>query len=174
MISRTRFLITAAFVCHLLLAPKLVTSQLHCPATAPSNTKTQQATICAISQEKQGQVYKLHGRGKIHYRNRDIWADEATYNAETGDALLTGHVLVEGGANDEHIEASHGNYNIQTEVGRFYGVTGTIGIRQHPRRLLLTTSNPFAFTGKMVEKAGPDHFVVHNGTITTCELPHPK
>jgi len=174
MISRTRILITAAFVCHLLLAPKLVTSQLHCPAPAPSNTKNEQATICAISQEKDGQVYKLHTRGKIHYRNLDIWADEATYDSDTGNVDLNGHVLLEGGTDSEHIEASHGTYNVQTEVGRFYDVVGTIGIREHPRRLLLTTSNPFAFTGKRVEKTGPEHYVVHDGTITTCEIPHPK
>src|SRR6201998_3188189 len=37
MISRTRFLITAAFVCHLLLAPRLVTSQLR---SVPNSTLT--------------------------------------------------------------------------------------------------------------------------------------
>ena len=39
---------------------------------------------------------------------------------------------------------------------------------------MLTTSNPFAFTGKIVEKHGPDHYLVRQGTVTTCELPHPK
>src|SRR5271170_8023611 len=58
MTSRTRFLITAAFVCHLLLAPSLVTSQLRSPATAaqdlpntPSVPNEEDVTISAISQE---------------------------------------------------------------------------------------------------------------------------
>ena len=38
----------------------------------------------------------------------------------------------------------------------------------------MTTTNPFAFTGGVVEKTGPDHYVVYDGTITTCELPRPK
>ena len=174
MIFRKRFLITAAFVCHLLLLPPLVTSQLHCPPPPSFVSKTEEATICAISQEKDGPVYKLHTRGKIHYRDRDLWADEATYNSETGDVTLEGHVLLEGGANSEHIEASRGSYNVQTEVGRFYRVVGTIGMKEHARRLLLVTSNPFAFTGKVVIKTGPDHYRVEDGTITTCEVPHPK
>jgi LPS-assembly protein len=41
-------------------------------------------------------------------------------------------------------------------------------------RYVLTTSNPFAFTGKIVEKHGPDHYLVRQGTVTTCELPRPK
>jgi LPS-assembly protein len=39
---------------------------------------------------------------------------------------------------------------------------------------VLTSSNPFAFTGKVVEKHGPNHYLVRQGTVTTCELPHPK
>jgi LPS-assembly protein len=173
MISRIRLLITAAWLCHLLLFPKLVTSQLQlqCPPPIASQEK---ADICALSQEKEGPVYKLHGRERIHYRNFDLWADEATYNSETGEVTLEGHVVLDGGTNDEHIEASHGTYNVETETGRFYDVVGTIGARQHTQRLLLTTSNPFAFTGKLIEKTGPDRYVVHDGTVTSCELPHPK
>src|SRR5438309_1108933 len=66
MISRIRFLIMAAVVCHVLLAPSLVTSQLHSPSSAT------------------------------------------------------------------------------------------------PAR------------GEEVEKTGPDHYIVHDGTVTSCKLPHPK
>jgi LPS-assembly protein len=47
-------------------------------------------------------------------------------------------------------------------------------MRLRGKRLVLTSPNPFAFTGKLVEKRGPDHYVVYDGTITTCELPRPK
>ena len=47
-------------------------------------------------------------------------------------------------------------------------------MRLKATRLILTSSNPFAFTGKVVVKTGPDHFLVYDGTITTCELPRPK
>ena len=51
---------------------------------------------------------------------------------------------------------------------------GTTGMRLRGKRMILTTENPFAFTGGVVEKTGPDHYVVYDGTITTCELPRPK
>ncbi len=39
---------------------------------------------------------------------------------------------------------------------------------------MLTSTAPFAFTGKLVEKDSPEHYLVFDGTITTCELPRPK
>ena len=184
MSSRTRFLITAAFVCHLLLAPSLVTSQLLSPAPAsspaqslpntPSALKEEDVTISAISQEKNGSIYKLHGKAEIRYGVYILRADEITYNAETGDATADGHVVLEGGPNDEHIQASHGTYNVRAESGRFENVTGSIGVRIRGTRLMLTSSNPFFLTGKVVEKTAPDHYMVYDGTVTTCELPRPK
>ena len=184
MTSRTRFLITAALVCHLLLAPSLVTSQLLSPATDPSPTqslpntpsalKEDEVTIIATSQEKSGSVYKLHGKAEIHYGVYILRADEVTYNADTGEAIADGHVVLEGGPNDEHIQASTGTYNVRAESGRFENVTGSIGVGRHGTRLALTSSNPFFFTGRVVEKTGPDHYMVYNGTVTTCELPHPR
>jgi len=184
MTSRTRFLITAAFVCHLLLAPSLVTSELLSAATAsspaqslpntPSVLNEEEVTIKAISQEKNGSIYKLHGEAEIHYGVYILRGDEVTYNADTGQSSADGHVVLEGGPNDEHIRASHGTYNVRTESGRFENVTGTIGVRMRGTRLKLTSSNPFFFTGKVVEKTAPDHYIVYDGTVTTCELPHPK
>lgn len=172
MISRIRFLITAALLCHVLLTPSLVTSQLHSLAPAPA--RGEEVTIRALHQEKDGPVFKLHGQGEIHYRDMVLWADDATYNSDTGEVTAEGHVVLDGGPNDEHIKATHGTYNVQSDTGRFYNVIGTIGVRPRVRKYVLTTSNPFAFTGKEVDKTGPDHYIVHNGTVTSCEMPHPK
>jgi LPS-assembly protein len=158
MTSRTRFLITAAFVCHLLLAPSLVTSQLRSPTSAsngaqdlpntPSAPREEDVTISAISQEKIGRIYKLHGKAEIHYGVYILHGDEVTYNADTGDSTADGHVVLEGGPNDEHIEASHGTYNVRAESGRFENVTGSIGVQTRGSRLMLTSSNPFFFHWK--------------------------
>src|SRR5579863_1030923 len=193
MTPRNRFLITAAFLCHLLLAPPLVTSQLRSAAisadaaqkaaTPASNTpcaKQAEAqpknlpTICAIQQEMIGSVYKLHGNAEIHYGTYILRADEVTYDRDTGEATASGHFLLDGGPNDDHIRASHGTYNLIAESGRFYDVTGTTGLRFSGNRVVLTSTSPFSFTGKTVEKTSPEHYVVYDGTITTCELPHPK
>ena len=181
MSSRTRFLITATFVCHLILAPSLVTSQLLAPFAAAQslpNTsaalREQDVTITALRQEKQGALYQLHGNAEIHYGTYILRADEVSYNSETGDSKAEGHVVLDGGPNHEHIQASRGTYNLRSEVGRFEQVTGSVGVRLRGRRLMLTSSNPFVFTGAVVEKNGPDHFKVYDGIVTTCDLPRPK
>jgi LPS-assembly protein len=184
MTSRTRFLITAALVCHLLVVPGIVTSQLLSTAAAagpqtssspaPSTVTEQDVTIRSLQQEKDGVVFKLRGEAEIHYGSYILFADAVDYNSDTGDTVADGHVVLDGGPNDEHVEAGHGTYNIRSETGRFEHVKGTTGLRLRGKRLILTSPNPFAFTGKVVEKTAPDHYVVYDGTITTCELPRPK
>src|SRR5208283_5373324 len=144
------------------------------PASAPSNQTEEEATIRAVHQEKDGSIYHLRGQAEIDYRTYILHADQITYNADTGDSELEGHVVLDGGPYDEHIVASHGTYNIRTQVGTFYSVIGTVGLQMRKSRYMLTTTNPFAFTGKIVEKHGPDHYLVRQGTVTTCELPRPK
>jgi LPS-assembly protein len=184
MTSRTRCLITAALLCHLLVAPRLVTSQLLAPAASaqsaqllpdtPATLQQEEITITALQQEKQGSLYILRGKAQVHYGSYILSADEITYNSDTSEATAEGHVVLEGGPNDEYIEANHGAYNIKTESGRFEYVRGSIGAHPRGNRLVLTSSNPFFFSGKAVEKTGPDHYKVYDGTVTTCELPHPK
>jgi len=184
MISRTRCLITAALACHLLFAVPLVTSQLLPKPNAPETPQAlpntpefmnqEDVTLSAIEQVRQGAVYQLRGDAEIHYGTWILYADEITYNSETGDSEEDGHVVLDGGPNDEHVRASHGTYNIRSEAGRFETVSGTIGVRRRGLRLVLTTENPFAFTGKVVLKTGPDHYVVYDGIITSCQLPRPK
>src|SRR5271155_714091 len=198
MTLRNRFFITAALLCHLLLAPPLVTSQLppgdSAAATppagpAPEKSVTAQttpcgrafaeqsdnrSTVCAIEQERDGDVYKLHGAVEIYYESYVLRSDEATFNSDTNEASATGHFALDGGPNDDHIRASHGTYNFALETGKFYDVTGTTGLIFRANRPVLTSTAPFAFTGKVVDKIGPTHYRVYEGTITTCELPHPK
>lgn len=198
MTLRNRLLITVAMLCHLLLVPPLVTSQLppvkntvaarsDAPVQKPAAVETPCAaaaaaqkekgdvnTICAIQQEQEGPIYKLQGAVEIYYGTYVLRADEVTYNSETREANAAGHFALDGGPNDDHIRASHGSYNLETEVGRFYDVTGTTGLRFRGNQVILTSSAPFAFTGKVVDKTSPDHYLVFDGTITTCELPHPK
>src|ERR1700733_6669499 len=203
MTLRTKFLITALFLCHQLLASALVTSQLlsentglssknssadsepdsrNPPAATPAAicagramTQLKDGTIiCAIEQEKDGDVYKLHHDIEIHYRTYVLRADEATYDSDTGEAIASGHFTLDGGPNDDHIKASHATYNLTTETGSFYDVTGTTGLQFHGKTVVLTSTAPFAFTGKVVQKVSSDHYLVYDGTITTCELPHPN
>ena len=86
-------------------------------------------TIRAVEQEKEGTVYHLRGSAEIDYRDYILRADTITYNSETSDSELEGHVVLDGGPYDEHVEAANGTYNIRTQVGKFYSVVGTAGLR---------------------------------------------
>src|SRR5258707_2310134 len=102
MTLRTRFLITALFLCHQLLAGALVTTQLlaedsgQAAASSPqeqspaintlcanqaASQDSDSTTICALQQEKAGNVYKLHADVEIHYRASILRADEVRYNS---------------------------------------------------------------------------------------------
>lgn len=166
----------AVLVCHHLVAPRLVTSQLlPQPSPAKASRPSVPVTIVADHQEKDGAVYKLSGNIKIQYGVYNISGDTGSYNTDTGDIAAEGHLVLEGGPNDEHIEATRGVYNVNSETGRFEHVTGSIGLKiRKGRSPMLTGDNPFFFTGRIVEKKGPDHYLVIDGAVTTCELPHPK
>ena len=195
---RTKFLITTLLVCHYLPAGGLVTRQLLSDSddgrTSPGRQSTEVASVsivaspcgsraatllhdgtllCADQQEKVGDLYKLRGNAEIHYRTYVLKGDEMTYDQNTGQATATGHVTLDGGPNDDHIRASHGTYNLTAETGRFYDVAATTGFRFEGHQAILTSSAPFAFSGKVVEKTSPEHYLVYDGSITTCELPRP-
>src|SRR5258707_8757514 len=121
MTLRIRFLITALILCHQLPASSLVTSQLLAEISAQSsdvsapiaqqknqsattpcasqaaNEESDQTTICATSQEKDGELYKLHGNAEIHYRDYVLRADEGTYNSDSGEATASGHGTLDAG-----------------------------------------------------------------------------
>jgi LPS-assembly protein len=130
--------------------------------------------ISAEQQEKDGPVYKLRGNVHIYFETFTFSSDEATYNSDSGDITAEGHLVLNGGPNDEHIEATRATYNLQHETGRFEHVNASIGLQFGGRHVLPATSNAFFFTGRIVEKTGPDRYVVTEGTVTTCQLPHPK
>jgi LPS-assembly protein len=127
-------------------------------------------------------VYILDGKVVITFRDRVLQADHMEYNSETGDVTLTGHVVVNFGESDEHIEASHGTINIHSQTGSFYDVSGSVGAkRKQPapgdatvlRRAVYANGNPFLFTGRMVVKTGPREYQIFGGTVTSCQLPRP-
>jgi LPS-assembly protein len=195
---------TNALLCQLLLAACIVTTPLLArqepdqepelaipeqpvtePQPAPAPTapeimgpagEKQIAVIRAQSQEKAGDIYTLHGNVEIDYKGWVLHSDEATYNDDTGEAVATGHVVVDGGPPyNEHITGSHAIYNVQTQTGKFYDAVGTVGFRFHGlSRVSLTSSSPFAFSGKEIDKVGENRYVIHHGTVTSCELPNPK
>jgi LPS-assembly protein len=130
--------------------------------------------VSARECEKNGDQYALHGDVEVEFGEFTFHGQTVTYDASTGEATASGGASLDGGTRDMHIAASHANYNIRTRTGKFYDVTGTTGARFKGRNVTLTSSSPIAFTGKMVEQTGPDEYVLHGGSVTSCEMPHPK
>src|SRR5271169_6224124 len=130
--------------------------------------------IRADEQEKSQDIYKVRGNVEIRFRNNVIHTDQATYDSSTGIVTATGHVVFDGGTHNEHLVATHATYDVSRDSGTFYDVTGSSGVRVKNKMMFLTSSTPFFFTGKVVDKLGPDSYRVHHGYITSCQLPKPK
>ena len=151
-------------------------NQSHTPHLAAPGEQGEEVTIETApggSQEKAGDVYHLRGGVTITFRSYVVRADEMTYDSASGQITATGHLSFDGGPFDEHVEASHGTVNIKTQEGRFYDVKGTTGAHFRGSHVVLTSSNPFFFSGSEVEKHGT-MYVVHHGVVTSCQLPKPK
>ena len=133
------------------------------------------------TQSNRGSVYLLDGHAVVVYGNRTLQADRIEYDSKTGDVSLNGHLRVTGGENDELIQASHGTINVKTQTGRFYDVSGSVGIRQDAKsggkaadaHGVYVNSNPFLFSGRMVVKSGPRQYQIYDGMVTSCQLQHP-
>ncbi len=130
--------------------------------------------IRADQQEKNQDIYSGRGHVEIRFGTNTLHADEATYDASTGQLTASGHVVFDGGRHQEHLVGSHATYDISRDTGTFYDVVGSSGVHVKNKVMFLTSSTPFFFTGKVVDKLGPDRYRVHYGFVTSCQLPNPK
>ena len=133
-------------------------------------------------------MWTLTGEVEIDYRDYIVRADKVTYNEATSEVEATGHLHLEGGRDDELIDATHGTMNLDQETGHFYDVSGSIGQRKTPSTTTSTpatfgnappayrgysTNNPLLFTGRELFKDGPERYRVIAGSMTSCRLPDP-
>ena len=123
-------------------------------------------------QTKTGSKYSLDGDVVITYKDRRVEADHIDYDSDTGDLNANGHLKASSGENNESISASHGTMNLRTQIGRFFDVKGSVGLRPG-RRPVYDNGQPFLFEGKVVVKTGPREYDVYQGSVTSCQLPHP-
>jgi LPS-assembly protein len=150
-------------------------------ATAPTVRKVKlpisedlPVTIDADECDKAGDIYTLTRNVEIRFNGYDFRGDMVTYDAASGDVTAKGNVSLDGGRRDMHISGTEGAYNIHSQTGKFYNVRGSTGSRFKGRNVTLTSSSPITFTGKMVEQIDSETYILHRGSVTSCELPHPK
>jgi LPS-assembly protein len=164
----------------------------HAILLPPANPPQRAVLESDLPQSRHGDIYTATGNVTLTYGDHILRADSVTYDDDSGEAHADGHVDVSGGQNDEHLQASHGTYNIRTQTGRFYDVTGSVGLNMSAAKPQAATttnagiassatarlpgyqnSNPFLFQGRMVVKTGPSDYTIYDGSVTSCLLPHP-
>ena len=127
------------------------------------------------NQSYRDHVFTLTGNVVITYGTRRLKADRITYNSDSGELNGDGHLVLTDNRNSERILATSATYNLKLGTGRFTDVAGSVGVQPAPstRRVVYTTANPFLFTGSLLVKTGPQTYDIYDGTVTSCQLPHP-
>jgi len=136
----------------------------------PNAPDAEHVRIESVTQEADGAMRHLRGSVRIETTDMQLKADELDYNSDTGDVEARGHVHFEHYVRGEKLDCEKAEYNVNTETGKFYDVSGTATARIQARRGLLTTQNPFYFQSKWAERL-KDHYVLHDGFLTDCTLP---
>ena len=141
-------------------------------AARPNAPDSEHVFIESVTQEADGPMRHLRGMVRVETTDMLMRADEVDYNADTGDVQARGHVHFENFTRGEKIDCDRADYNIDSELGKFYVVTGTSVPVIHTRPGLLTTTNPFYFEAQWAEKMN-DRYILHDGFLTDCLLPRP-
>ncbi len=156
----------------------------------PSGQAPRTAVVEADKETRHGSIFDASGHAKLTYGDHVLRADTLAWDQATDIVTATGHVELSGGVNNEHIRATHGNYNLGTQTGSFYDVHGSVGLFRSASTQTVSTnagiatanashehgyqnSNPFVFQGRLVVKTSPTAYTIYNGSVTTCLLPDP-
>ena len=114
----------------------------------------------------------LKGAAKVQTSEMVITADEIRYNSDTHWTYAYGHVHMEQFSTGDKFNADHGEYNLQTEEGKFYVVDGTAPSKIISSPAVLTTTNPFFYKAEWVERI-KNRYILHHGFVTDCKYPNP-
>jgi LPS-assembly protein len=155
----------AAVAFFLALAPSLAAQQV--PISLQAKEQGKEITVRADSQQKDKDTYHLRGHVQITYEDMRVTADEASYDDVTGDLMARGHVVFDDPKS--HLVAEEVHYNIRTLKGWFSGGTGYVHSKAPVRPRVLKTENPFYIWGETVDRLDEDNYVVHHGSMTSCD-----
>jgi len=155
-------------------APAVVSPNVNVPVRTPrpNAPDAQHVFIESVTQESDGPLRHLRGMVRVETSDMQLKADELDYNSDTGDVQARGHVHFEHFVRGEKLDCDRADYNIDSETGKFYTVTGSSVARIHTRPGLLTTQNPFYFEAEWAERL-KDRYILHDGFLTDCLLPRP-
>jgi LPS-assembly protein len=125
-----------------------------------------------IVNESNNEWRYLKGSAHLETSEMRISADEIDYNSDTAWAYARGHVHIEQFSTGDKLNADHGEYNLQTEEGKFFVVDGTTPPKLLSNPWVLTTSNPFYYQAQWAERIR-NRYILHHGFVTDCKTPKP-
>lgn len=125
--------------------------------------------IRSETQHSEGSVNRADGSVELRKGTIIVTADQAEYDEESGLLEASGNVRFRNTAGGEDIRASRVSYNVASEEGTFYDVSGFLSSASQAGARMLTTDNPFHLEGTVVHKTA-DSYVVHDGVVTNCDL----
>jgi LPS-assembly protein len=125
-----------------------------------------------VTQDSQGEWKYLKGAAEVRTSEMTITADEIDFNQDTAWAYARGHVHLAHYASGDIVNADHAEYNIKTEEGKFFGVSGTSPAKTMTGVGVLTTTNPFFYQGEWADRL-KNRVILHHGFVTDCKIPKP-
>ncbi len=126
----------------------------------------------AIHQDSNNEWRYLKKDARVQTSEMLISADEIDFNSDTRWAYARGHVRLEHYKTGDVINAEKGEFNIETDEGKFYGVTGTAPAKIMTNPAALTTGNPFYFQALWIDRI-KNRYILHHGFVTDCKIPKP-
>jgi LPS-assembly protein len=163
------FFLIAALLSSLSL-PVLAQMPMHpSKADAPPENEIWQG---GVTMDSQGEWKYLKGAAEVRTTEMTITADEIDFNSDTNWAYARGHVRLQHFATGDIINADHAEYNLRTEEGKFYVVSGTSPAKIMTSPGILTTTNPFYYQAEWADRI-KNRFILHKGFITDCKVPKP-
>ena len=109
--------------------------------------------------EKETQLYEAHGNVKVVRGVLSLKADHALLHRDTKDLVAWGRVLVIEG--EDLMECERLEVNLDTQLGKAYKAN-----------LFLKDQN-INIIGREAEKLGENHYLVRDGSFTTCDTTRP-
>ena len=160
------------FVFCFLLAPNRIAFAQAKPVVPADAPAANDIRFTSDTESSEGDWKYLRGHSKIQTSQMIIYADDVDFNKKTHIAVARGHLRFEHYINGDKIQADHGEYNLQSQDGKFFDVSGTSPSKVITQPNILLTTNPFYFEGKWAERH-EDRYIIHDGFITDCKMPKP-
>ncbi len=161
-----------ALLFFLLLSPGSTQAQVVTPPAQSDLPAKDEILTGGVLEDSNAEWRHLRGSARVQTTEMSITADQIDYNSDTHWAYARGHVRLEHYRTGDIINAEKGEFNLETDEGKFFGVDGTAPAKLMTNPAALTTTNPFYFQARWVDRI-KNRYILHHGFITDCKLPKP-